>query len=374
MLSGQYDEAALFLHAALKKKDQDHGAWYQLARVENHRRRFRAALTAVERSLALDGGNLAYRRLRGIILSNLRAYAEAIEVLTPVVAAHPDDVSALNSLQTAHYHAGNRDQAIALGTTILGVQDRAAKLVPDPQPSKHSRIAKTVPKKWVIAFSLWGAHPGYNYGAMINARLAHFIYPGWTCRFYLGADVPALTVRMLEQAGAEIVQAAKNHGDVPPAVWRFLAADDPEVAVFLCRDCDARLSPKEAAAVDAWLRSGRSFHLMRDNVVHRSVILAGLWGGRTNSRLHISDRIKRFFDKGADRRYGTDQDFLAMEIWPAIRSNCLVHDSYYSLFDAQPFPVLGKGVDRNHVGMGIMGEDVVRKEAALFGLPWPITA
>jgi len=61
---------------------------------------------------------------------------------------------------------------------------------------------------------------------------------------------------------------------------------------------------------------------------------------------------------------------LAKEIWPAIRDDCLIHDSYYSLFGAQPFPMMGKGNDRFHVGMGVTGVDALRREAQSLGLPW----
>ena len=42
----------------------------------------------------------------------------------------------------------------------------------------------------LITFSLWGQDPKYTHGALRNAELAKEIYPGWKCRFYLGASVP----------------------------------------------------------------------------------------------------------------------------------------------------------------------------------------
>jgi len=45
---------------------------------------------------------------------------------------------------------------------------------------------------------------------------------------------------------------------------------------------------------------------------------------------------------------------------------------YYPLFNAQPFPVMGKGNDRFHVGVGVIGEDNLRREAELLGLSWPL--
>lgn len=46
--------------------------------------------------------------------------------------------------------------------------------------------------------------------------------------------------------------------------------------------------------------------------------------------------------------------------------------SRHNLFNTQPFPVMGKANDRFHVGMGVKGEDSLRREAAMLGLPWPV--
>jgi tetratricopeptide (TPR) repeat protein len=371
--AGRHDEAATRLRSQLATAATDHAAWYQLARVENHRRRFGAALKAVNRALEIAGEEPAYRRFKGILLANQRAGPEAIAVLATIVEQNPADIVASTALQIAHYWCGHKAQAIELGTRILEMEDEAAGAASDPVravPAAGKPVSGR--RRKVVAFSLWGAAPLYNYGAMINARLARFIYPGWDTRFYLGSDVPGVTRRMLEAAGAEVVEGAKAHGDVPPAMWRFLVADDPGVSAFLCRDCDARLSPKEAAAVDAWLRSGRDYHVMRDHILHRNVMLAGLWGGRNLQPLRIVERVRRFLARGTDQRYGADQRFLAREVWPAIRGNCLLHDSHYTLFGAQPFPVLGRGDDRYHVGMAVIGEKALQQEAALFGLPWPL--
>ncbi len=82
-----------------------------------------------------------------------------------------------------------------------------------------------------------------------------------------------------------------------------------------------------------------------------------MWGARTDKPPFVVQRMKRFSAGNADAGYGADQRFLAHEIWPAIRDDGLIHDSHYDLFNAQRFPVMGKGNDRFHVGMGIIGED-----------------
>ena len=53
--------------------------------------------------------------------------------------------------------------------------------------------------------------------------------------------------------------------------WRFQVLSDPTVSVFGSRDVDSYLTEREAAAVRAWLVSGKQWHVMRDGPFHRSV-------------------------------------------------------------------------------------------------------
>ena len=109
--------------------------------------------------------------------------------------------------------------------------------------------------KKIISFSLWGNHPGYVAGALRNAELAAEIYPGWTCRFYLGRDVSHELVKNLGAfPHVETVAIAE-----PPGwrgmFWRFWPAAEADVEVLLVRDLDCRLGHREAGAVLEWLGS-----------------------------------------------------------------------------------------------------------------------
>ena len=43
----------------------------------------------------------------------------------------------------------------------------------------------------VIAFSIWGTELRYLKGALTNAIVARYLYPGWTARFYTDRSTPA---------------------------------------------------------------------------------------------------------------------------------------------------------------------------------------
>ena len=183
----------------------------------------------------------------------------------------------------------------------------------------------------IISFSLWGKDPKYTTGAIRNAELAKEIYPGWTCRFYVGEDVDVNIVEELLKLDAEV----KHMGgaDWNGMFWRFLAAADSDV--MISRDMDSRLSIREKAAVDEWLASDRDFHIMRDHPYHATEILGGMWGARNGILKGIKGMITNY-DKGDyDNKHQVDQNFLREIVYPIVKNNSLVHDEF---FDKTPFP------------------------------------
>ena len=65
----------------------------------------------------------------------------------------------------------------------------------------------------LISFCLYGDSATYQQGAVENAKLAHVIYPGWSCRFYVSQEIPISTIGRLQQENAEIPQRPKGPFD-----------------------------------------------------------------------------------------------------------------------------------------------------------------
>jgi hypothetical protein len=122
--------------------------------------------------------------------------------------------------------------------------------------------------------------------------------------------------------------------------WRFLAADlkDCEYAIF--RDSDSRLSLREKLAVDEWINSGKTLHVMRDHPYHmipcgndRLGLLGGMWGIKGNL-LPITQMINKF-PLSRQNNYGNDQSFLK-EVYFIFEEDRCTHDDF---FEKKPFPI-----------------------------------
>jgi tetratricopeptide (TPR) repeat protein len=296
-------------------------------------------------------------------LSNLKRYDETIAQAHRYIVRHGEDLTMLDALKVAHFYTGKTADAIRYGQRAIELRD--AEACRDPPAVAVTDPAGPPSGQNVISYSLWGAAPFYAYGAMINLVLARTVYPGWTCRYYVAADVPRPAVAYLRDDGADV----RNIEDEYPGVGlfqRFLVMNDRTVGRFLVRDCDARLSAEEADLVRQWIESGLPFHVVRDHVLHNELMIGCLWAGRTDCGIDIVDLMRRYFTSGPTAKYGHDQRMLGRMLWPLIRSRALVQDKHYRLAGvhegALPDP-------QSHFGAGHQNIAAVLKEAEQLGIP-----
>lgn len=196
--------------------------------------------------------------------------------------------------------------------------------------------------KNVIAYSLWGEHPMYWIGAVRNIEQASKFFPGWTCRFYIDSSCDESLISSISDAGGEVILVDSKdsfHG----MFWRFWAAEDPEVNIFLSRDCDSRFSPREIYAIKEWLNSEKDFHIMRDHPYHTVPILGGMWGCRNGlmSKIGLSKMIEQW---NQFQRKGIDQDFLGSKVYPLVYQTSMEHSEFNLRFggNIRPFPTIRK--------------------------------
>jgi hypothetical protein len=279
------------------------------------------------------------------------------------IERHGEDLTVLDALKVAHFYSGKTTEAIRYGQRGLDLRDQEA--CRNKPPLALTAPAKPPSGSNVISFSLWGDAPFYAYGAMINLVLSRTIYPGWTCRFYIGSTVPPACAAFLRDNGADV----RNIEDEYPGVGlfqRFLVMNDPAVGRFLVRDCDARLSAAEANLVQQWIDSDCPFHVVRDHVLHNELMIGCTWAGRTDCGIDIVALMRRYFTQGPNAKYGHDQRMLGLMLWPLIRSHCLVHDKYYRLDGIETVPLRDP---QSHFGAGHQNIKAVLEEVDRLGIP-----
>ena len=296
-------------------------------------------------------------------LSNMKRYEETITQAFQYIVRYGEDLTMLDALKIAYFYTGKVEEAIRYGQRALELRDEEARRV--PTTAKMIEPSGPPSGRNVISFSLWGATPFYCYGAMINLILSPTVYPGWTCRFYVDASVPRACIDFLADNGADVRKIEDEYPGVG-LFQRFLVMNDPTVGRFLVRDCDARLSVAEADLVEQWINSSYPFHVVRDHVLHNELMIGCLWAGRTDCGINIVELMRRYFAGVPTARYGHDQFMLGRQLWPLIRSRCLVHDKYYRLPGVHTVALRDP---KSHFGAGRQNLAAVLAEAERLGIP-----
>jgi len=187
--------------------------------------------------------------------------------------------------------------------------------------------------KKVVAYSLWGDHPMYWIGALKNIELVNKFYPGFISRFYIDKNSRQDLIESIKGENVEVILVDSKdsfHG----VFWRFWASEDPDVDIFLSRDCDSRISEREATAVNEWLKSDKDFHIMRDHPYHTVPILGGMWGCRNGilRNINLSKLIENWKNHSVK---GCDQDFLGQVIYPYIITRSMEHSEFNLRFGGE---------------------------------------
>ena len=158
-----------------------------------------------------------------------------------------------------------------------------------------------------------------------NVEIAKIIYPDWICRIYYGSSVPLDIIKKLETYdNVEMILMDESESGINPMIWRFLAIDDNDVEVMICRDADSRLSYREKICVDIFLSSNYILHSIRDNQNHTN-IMGGMWGIKNNNRV----KIRELLTNDICKTYDCDQNFLRYKIVPFFLDSYLIHCSQY---------------------------------------------
>ena len=350
-----FEAALTCFETALEIAPEEANGLYETGKTLSKLGRLTEAETYVKQAISKAPATFQFHLGLGNIYTAMDRHQLALTAYKKAYELNRDDVFVLNGLNSACISLGLDEEAIRYGTKSLLRKDKLS-----GEKFRHYQASPQLDTCWTveakpgktrqnyIAFSLWGSIPTYTQGAIINAELAKNMYPGWQCRFYHDDTVPATTLQALSDRGAELAPVSSAQKEVHGGFWRFFISDDPKVDRFICRDCDSRLNSQEKEAIDQWIESDFSFHLMRDHLKHIDLILAGMWGGK-GGKLPNLEKLTRALYGHVKSRWN-DQFFLQDAVWPLIKQDCLIHDSFYDCFGSVKFPVKGRLPPSEHVG------------------------
>jgi len=215
----------------------------------------------------------------------------------------------------------------------------------------------------VISFSLYGDNPIYTMGCIRNAEIKREVFKEWEMWVYHNDTVPQNILEKLSELGVKLINTKENNGFFG-SLWRFNPITEPNVEYFISRDCDSRISLRDETAVNEWIESGMSFHILREHPIgHGWPINAGMWGAKGGSIPTFKEMMVDYLAK--NNRTGDksiDQCFLRDVIHPIAKTSLLLHDEYFNYEGIgqaikrdraiDDFAFIGESVDENDVPRG----------------------
>ena len=188
-------------------------------------------------------------------------------------------------------------------------------------------------KKKIISFCLYGINSKrdkmrkYYDGIFVNYLLAKKIYPDWICRIYIDCNVPTdLIDPLMNIDNLEIIILKTN---IPFTCIRFLPFNDKNVDIWISRDLDSIISNREKVAVDEWIKSEKTMHIIHDHNHHIDLVMAGMFGIKNTfifnyiSILNNTEIINSF--KQHNNIYMCDQILLKMIFNRYYKNNYIQH-------------------------------------------------
>jgi len=220
------------------------------------------------------------------------------------------------------------------------------------------------PHQKVVSYSFYGdTSSGYFKGIAVNMDLIRNLYQDWVVRVYHdiaptnvkgSADLCELICSYPEFDDCYVGDLERDFKDLPKKfgmLWRFMVMGDPSVDIFAVRDLDSPVYQREVDAVNDWLAANKTWHIMRDNPMHVTSILGGMWGAKNTDNLTLMQTLRQqILNKAKHAFKSYDQTLLGMIVWPEAKKSMVAHDSFLcdSYEGSKPWPT--QRANRTFVG------------------------
>ena len=172
----------------------------------------------------------------------------------------------------------------------------------------------------VISFCLFGDNPKYTRGMVENLKIIQEMLPDFLVYIHVGSGVPPAVVEAIAAfPHARVVVSSAPNWALP--AHRICYPD--EAAVVFARDADSRINARDVWAMNEFIKSDKTFHIVRDHVWHKSKIMAGLCGRKQS--VQLAEPLSQWAAT-ATLGYGSDEAFLST-VYPRVAGNALIHSS-----------------------------------------------
>jgi len=168
----------------------------------------------------------------------------------------------------------------------------------------------------LFSFCIYGTERNYYEGLLENIQIIQEYFPDFEILVYKGICDPSWTF----EENCKVIETHKE--GLVNTLYRFLPLS--EIEIGFVRDADSRITERDRWCIKEFLKSSKSYHIIRDHYWHKSLIMGGMFGWKKPC-------YKKIEIPSTDNLvYGFEEIYLSKTIYPLIKSDSLVHTNNHA--------------------------------------------
>ena len=165
-----------------------------------------------------------------------------------------------------------------------------------------------------FSFCIYGTELNYYEGLLENIQIIHEYFPDFEIFIYKG--ICDHSWRFDENC--KIIETHKE-GAIN-MLYRYLPIGFADIGFI--RDADSRISERDRWCIEEFLKSSKSYHIIRDHYWHKEPIMGGIFGWKKKLEIDLSlDSVIG---------YSQDMTYLKEHLYPLIKSDSLIHTNNHA--------------------------------------------
>jgi hypothetical protein len=131
----------------------------------------------------------------------------------------------------------------------------------------------------VFSFCIYGTERNYYEGLLENIQIIREYFPDFQIYIYKGICDPS----WIFEGNCKVIETHKE--GLVNTLYRFLPLAETEIGFV--RDADSRITQRDRWCISEFLNSSKSYHIIRDHYWHKSLIMGGMFGWKTQCKEKI---------------------------------------------------------------------------------------
>lgn len=167
----------------------------------------------------------------------------------------------------------------------------------------------------VFSFCIYATERNYYEGLLENIQIIREYFPDFEIYIYKGICDPNWTFE-----NCKVIETHKE--GLVNTLYRFLPLAEAEIGFV--RDADSRITERDRWCIHEFLNSSKKYHIIRDHYWHKSLIMGGMFGWKTQCKEKID------IPCNDNLVYGFEEIYLSKTIYPLIKSDSLIHTNNHA--------------------------------------------